>query len=275
MTEASIHSSTSPTPPPPPNLNLWVKTARTAALEAGKAILAVYETVDFGVEHKGDHSPLTKADKAAHHIIFEMLQPLGLPILSEEGKEILYKERKDWEWYWLVDPLDGTKEFIKRNGEFTVNIALMHQQVPVAGVIYAPTVQTLYFGSAETGVTKESPTGTETLTPLPHRYTLADLKKKPNLKVIASKSHRTPETDAFIQQFQKPASASMGSSFKFMLLAEGKADIYPRFAPTMEWDTAASHAILNALNRSIYQTDLTSELKYNKPDLLNPSFVAF
>lgn len=270
-----FHRSTQAPAHHPPQLPCWLEAARTAALEAGKAILQIYETADFGVEQKADASPLTKADKAANFIISDVLQPLGLPILSEEGKEVTFEERKNWDWFWLVDPLDGTKEFIKRNGEFTVNIALMHRQAPVAGAIYAPTTNILYIGSAATGVQKESTSGTETLAPLPILENYGELLQKQNVRMVASKSHRTPETDAFIQQFQQPEIASMGSSFKFMLLAEGKADTYPRFGPTMEWDTAASHAILKALNRNVYQTDLTSELEYNKPHLLNPSFVAF
>ncbi|WP_460880760.1 3'(2'),5'-bisphosphate nucleotidase CysQ family protein [Pontibacter rugosus] len=204
-----------------------------------------------------------------------MLTPTGLPILSEEGAHAVFEKRVEWPAYWLVDPLDGTKEFIKRNGEFTVNIALMQDNKPVAGVIYAPVPDILYYGSKETNVYKEAEGITEHLLPLSEKVSLEALLQQEKVIVVASRSHLSTETEAFIKQFKNVQLVNMGSSFKLMLLAENKADIYPRFAPTMEWDTAAGHAILNAVNRSVYQTDLTSELIYNKQDLLNPSFVAF
>lgn len=249
--------------------------ARAAALEAGKAIMHVYFSSDFGEATKADASPLTLADKAAHHIISEHLLTTGLPVLSEEGIHTAFTKRKIWNWYWLVDPLDGTKEFLKRNGEFTVNIALMRQHVPVGGVIYAPVPDTLYFGATETGVTKIEPGKLTTLQPIPELITIEKLSEKPEVTVIASRSHLTPETVAFTRQFRQVHFITMGSSLKFMLLAENKADIYPRYAPTMEWDTAAAHAILRALGRGIYHTDLQTELVYNKADLLNPSFITF
>lgn len=249
--------------------------ARAAALEAGAAIMQVYTSGAFDVSTKSDDSPLTKADRAAHEVISRDLAISGLPILSEEGQHHPYELRQQWEWYWLVDPLDGTKEFLKRNGEFTVNIALMHQSKPVAGLIYAPVPGSLYFGSAATGVYKEE-NGVKThLVPLPGRYTLEDLLQKPDLTIVASRTHLSPQTEEFIRRFAGASTSSMGSSLKFMLLAEGKADLYPRFAPTMEWDTAAAHALLNALNRGIYQEDLQQELTYNKENLHNPDFIAF
>nr|WP_276496886.1 3'(2'),5'-bisphosphate nucleotidase CysQ [Pontibacter litorisediminis] len=249
--------------------------AHTAALEAGSAIMQIYTSGAFDVSIKSDDSPLTKADRAAHEVITQHLVATGLPILSEEGSQLLFEQRQQWVWYWLVDPLDGTKEFLKRNGEFTVNIALMHHNMPVAGVIYAPVLDSLYFGSAGTGVYKETKESKAQLLPLPKRHTLEDLPQQPELTIVASRTHLSPQTEAFIQRFPGANTSSMGSSLKFMLLAEGKADLYPRFAPTMEWDTAAAHAILNALNRGIYQEDLQQELQYNKPNLLNPSFIAF
>ncbi len=235
----------------------------------------VYLSGNFGETTKQDTSPLTLADKAAHDIITQHLQPTGLPILSEEGKHATFDVRKNWNRYWIIDPLDGTKEFLKRNGEFTVNIALMQQNRPIAGVVFAPVLDTLYFGSQQTGVYKQTGGETISLLPLPERITIAKLLQKPEVTVIASRTHLTPETVAFTDQFRKVQFTTMGSSLKFMLLAENKADIYPRYAPTMEWDTAAAHAILHALGKGIYQTDLQTELEYNKPDLLNPSFVAF
>ncbi|MFD2247967.1 3'(2'),5'-bisphosphate nucleotidase CysQ [Pontibacter ruber] len=252
-----------------------LETARLAALKAGEAILEIYRTGDVEVALKPDDSPLTRADRSAHTIISNLLEPTGLPILSEEGLHSPYQERAQWEWYWLLDPLDGTKEFINRNGDFTVNIALMYKTTPVAGVVYAPTLGTLYFGSKKTGVYKEQAGKRTQLEPLPERTSFDALQQKSGIKIIASRSHMTEETEQFIARFSNVQLVSMGSSLKFMLLAEGKADLYPRFAPTMEWDTAAAHAILRAVNRSIYQADLETELIYNKPQLLNPSFVAF
>lgn len=255
-----------------PNL---LQVAKQAALQAGKAIMEVYTSEDFGVEIKKDNSPLTLADRAAHGIIVTALAETGLPLLSEEGSDIPYEERKNWDWFWLVDPLDGTKEFIKRNGEFTVNIALMNKAIPVAGVICAPSLNVLYFGSIETGAYKIENEKQEQLPFLREKISFPQLQQKQQITIVASKSHLNEETKAFIDQFRNTDLFSMGSSLKLMLLAEGNADIYPRLAPTMEWDTAAGHAILRSLNRNVYQTDLQDELLYNKENLLNPSFIAF
>lgn len=248
---------------------------KLAALRAGTAILEIYTSGDFEVELKSDKTPLTLADKAAHTIIASQLKETGLPILSEEGIHFSYDDRKHWAYYWLVDPLDGTKEFVKRNGEFTVNIALMHFNTPVAGVIYAPCKDVLYFGSKETGVYKIEK-GTQVQLPIIlKKQTFRELLSKEHITVVASKSHLNEETKTFINQFKNVSLSSMGSSLKLMLLAEGAADIYPRLAPTTEWDTAAGDAILRSLNMGVYQTDLISALLYNKQDLLNPSFIAF
>lgn len=251
-----------------------INIAKGAALEAGDAILEIYASGDFGVEMKSDKSPLTLADKAAHNIISTHLQKTGLPILSEEGSNIPYDDRKAWEYFWLVDPLDGTKEFVKKTGEFTVNIALMHNSIPVAGVIYAPSINVLYYGSAETGVYKTEKGKQLQLSFVSKKNTVEDLRKKESIIIVASKSHMNDETKTFIDQFVNPQLSSMGSSLKLMLLAEGVADIYPRLAPTMEWDTAAGDALLRSLNLGVYQTDLKTELTYNKENLLNPSFIA-
>lgn len=245
--------------------------AKQAALAAGRVILEVYGASDFGTELKADESPVTTADRRAHEVIAAYLAPTGLPVLSEEGKLMAYEGRVDWEYFWLVDPLDGTKEFINRNGEFTVNIALIHKGTPVAGVIYIPCTDTLYVGDAKHGVFKNG----KQLPRLLKRVTLEELLQKDEVVVVASRSHLSAETSDFIQRFPQVQLTTMGSSLKFMLLAEGKADIYPRMAPTMEWDTAAAHAILNACNRGVYQVDLDSELVYNKSSLKNPSFIAF
>lgn len=248
--------------------------AKRVALQAGEAILEVYNSGDFGVEMKSDQSPLTLADKAAHNIIASQLEETGLPLLSEEGRNINYEERKSWDYFWLIDPLDGTKEFIKRTGEFTVNIALVHAHIPVAGVIYAPYIDILYFGSKETGVYKVEKGNKVQLSYIPKKRAIEELQQKEQITIVASKSHLNQETSDFINQFRNANLSSMGSSLKLMLLAEGVADIYPRLAPTMEWDTAAGDAILRSLNMGVYQTDLHTELLYNKEDLLNPSFIA-
>jgi 3'(2'), 5'-bisphosphate nucleotidase len=244
-----------------------------AARRAGEAIMAVYDNEDFNVEFKPDDSPLTKADTAANEIIKQTLLPSGLPILSEEGRQVPYSERKNWSNYWLVDPLDGTKEFIKRNGEFTVNIALMKENRPVAGVVFAPSLDTLYYGSIENGASKII-NGIEEPLLAANDTDLNQLMGKEKVVIVASRSHSNPETENFIAQYKTHELCSMGSSLKFMLLADGKADIYPRIAPTMEWDTAAAHAILNALNRKVFQYNTREELIYNKENLLNPYFVA-
>jgi 3'(2'), 5'-bisphosphate nucleotidase len=256
------------------NITRLLEIAKNAALDAGKAILEVYESGDFGIDMKSDQSPLTLADKAAHNIIASQLHETGLPLLSEEGSDIAFEERKSWDWYWLVDPLDGTKEFIKKNGEFTVNIALMHSHVPIAGVINAPCLDVLYYGSKDTGAYKIANGQHLQLPFINPKKTLEELRQKEQITVVASKSHLNEETKSFINQFRNASFSSMGSSLKLMLIAEGVADIYPRIAPTMEWDTAAGHAILRSINRSIYQTDLQTELQYNKEELLNPSFIA-
>lgn len=257
------------------NISHLLETGKQAALEAGEAIMEIYSSGDFSTSIKNDNSPLTKADKTAHKIISGHLGKTNLPILSEEGVNINYSERKLWEYFWLIDPLDGTKEFINKNCEFTVNIALIQQNTPTAGIIYAPCKKTLYWGSNETGVYKNEKGKLIQFSPLQERKQFDDLQQSEQLAVVGSRSHMSPETKAFIDRFKKVTLTSMGSSFKFMLLLENRADIYPRLGTTMEWDTAAAHAILNASNRGVYHTDLKSELIYNKPDLKNPFFIAF
>lgn len=260
-----------------------VITAIKAALEAGKAILNVYinPEIDFSIERKADNSPLTIADKQSHEIIEKYLRETELPILSEEGRDIPYEERKEWNRFWLVDPLDGTKEFIKRNGEFTVNIALIEQQTPVVGVIYVPATGELYFSSPETGACKcenvrDDTIDWEQLLKLSRQLPAA--KQNTKFVIIASRSHMSPETEAFINQqkerYGEVETLSAGSSLKICRVAEGKADMYPRFAPTMEWDTAAGHAITVHAGKNIYLTDEKTPLQYNKENLLNPWFIS-
>ena len=244
----------------------YLDTVLDTVIDAGKAILEVYSTNDFEVDFKSDQSPLTKADKAAHQCIVKGLMKTGLPILSEEGKEIPYDERKDWSYFWIVDPLDGTKEFVKRNGEFTVNVALIKRNKPIFGAVYAPVLDKLYFGGegvtpkmVDSGISSELPIKREN--------------KQGVIRIVASRSHLNDDTKTFLKEYPDADILSMGSSLKFMLLAEGKADIYPRFAPTMEWDTAAAHAIIETLGYTIHHYDDKQPLLYNKESLLNPYFL--
>jgi len=254
--------------------------ALSAARKASEAILEIYRSGNFEAESKSDASPLTKADKTAHSIITDILSESGFPVLSEEGKEIEYDHRKDWDTFWLVDPLDGTKEFLKQNGEFTVNIALLRNGIPVFGVIAIPVEGTVYFGPADDGkVYCLSDNGDlkilKSANELRVDLTGAELELKSGrpTRVVASRSHRDSMTDDFISELNNPVLVSKGSSLKFLLLAEGKADVYPRFAPTMEWDTAAADAILRPLHISILRVDDGKNLEYNKRDLRNPFFI--
>ena len=251
-------------------LQQLLKIAIRAAEAASQEILKVYNSSDFQVDVKGDNSPLTLADKKSHDCIEHLLSETDLPILSEEGKNIPYETRKNWKCFWLIDPLDGTKEFIKRNGEFTVNIALVENQTPILGVVAVPVTGDVYYSSRGEGAYLKR-TGFES--PLSTR-TPADLSKK-GLRIVASRSHMNEETESFIQKLDSPELISAGSSLKFMLLASGAADVYPRFAPTMEWDTAAPHAILNEIGLKVYRQHSNQELEYNKPDLLNPHFISY
>ena len=265
----------------------YILDAIDAALCAGKDILSIYNdpTSDFQIEKKADNSPLTIADKKAHAAIAGYLQKTPYPLLSEEGKHLPYTERCAWTTLWIVDPLDGTKEFIKRNGEFTVNIAYVKNGRPEAGVIYIPVKEELYFADCQYGAYKVEHitrlTANETVDSLigkAHRLPYQEETPRNNFVVVASRSHLTPETEAYIekmkQEHQTVETVSKGSSLKLCLIAEGKADVYPRFAPTMEWDTAAGHAIIRAMGKEVYQAGTQEPLQYNKEDLLNPWFIA-
>jgi len=252
------------------NIHLFTPIIIEAAMEAGKAILEVYHSNNFEVEFKGDHSPLTKADKKSNEVIMKYLAPTGLPVLSEEGRAIPYSERKEWNCFWLVDPLDGTKEFIKRNGEFTVNIALIENGVPVMGVVYVPCTEELYYGDLQTGAIKKVGNISEKL-PIEFGRT--------KYTVVASRTHLSDETQQFIRELEVSHGElhfiSKGSSLKLCMIAEGRADIYPRLSPTMEWDTAAGHAVILAAGGKINQLGKRESLLYNKENLLNPHFVAY
>ena len=230
---------------------------------AGAAILEVYGTDDFGVEQKADESPLTKADKAANDILVAGLKELVLkaPIVSEEGKDIPYAERQQYTRFWLVDPLDGTKEFIKRNGEFTVNVALIENGRPVLGAVYVPVTDELFYAAQNKGAEQEGVGPIHAAS-----FTLQDA----NLRVVASRSHLNEETQAFMDKLTSPEIVSRGSSLKIIELARGQAHVYPRLGPTMEWDTAAAHAILSEAGGRLVDEETGKELVYNKEVLRNP-----
>ncbi len=247
------------------NLEKIIEIAR----EAGDAILDVYNSEDFGIENKADNSPLTKADKASHNIIVAELKKNfpEIPILSEEGKAIPFEERKNWERFWCVDPLDGTKEFIKRNGEFTVNIALIENQKPVAGVIFVPVTKELYYGDIENGSFKVNANGQTA------QLHVSGKTSKDELIVVQSRSHSGEEEENFYSQFKVKEKLSRGSSLKICMVAEGRADLYFRGGPTWEWDTAAGHAILLGAGGRFTNKDGT-ELVYNKEVIKNFGFIA-
>lgn len=233
------------------------ETARTAGAE----ILGVYNSEEFNVEIKSDNSPLTKADTLSHATIKERLlsEYPDIPVLSEEGREIPYGQRRDWEMFWLVDPLDGTKEFIKRNGEFTVNIALIRRNEPVFGIIYAPALSLMYFGTVEIGAFKQSVDGDAQRLPLDHEH-------PDEIVAVQSRSHSSEEEIAVLKEFGVTKYISSGSSLKFCMVAEGKAHVYYRHGPTWEWDTAAGDAIARSAGAKV------TGLRYNKDKLLNESF---
>lgn len=239
------------------------------AYESGKAILEVYYSKNFGVEIKSDNSPLTFADKISNDIITKQLKKFfpSIPILSEEGKEISYEVRKKWTKFFLVDPLDGTKEFINRNGEFTVNIALIENNIPVLGVIYVPVSDEVYYGNIKDGAFKISKDKKL------EKISVSSVSLKDELNVVQSRSHSGDEENNFYSKFKIKEKISKGSSLKICLVAEGKAELYFRGGPTWEWDTAAGHAILSAAGGHFVNKD-KSELFYNKEDLKHFGFIA-
>lgn len=264
--------------------------AMAAAFSAGREILDVYSR-PINVELKDDRSPLTEADKRAHAAIAKELARTGLPLLSEEGKALPAAERQAWGMYWLVDPLDGTKEFIKRNGEFTVNIALMARDGepagalgshrPVAGVLYVPVKDILYFawqGGGSYRLEKASAAGAGTIQDAAARAARLPMQgKRSSFTIVASRSHASPETDAYIKEMERKhgqvETVSMGSALKICLVAEGAADAYPRYAPTMEWDTAAGHAIVDEAGRKLSDVSTGAPMRYNKHELVNQWFI--
>jgi len=257
------------------------ETAIIAAIEGGKKILEIYGQDEIHVDYKGDDSPLTRADSAANAKIIELLAQTEHPIISEENKQIDFAIRKEWENCWIVDPLDGTKEFIKRNGEFTVNIALCHQGAPIFGVIYVPVSRTLYYADVSEKKAFKTILDEHHTMPLALGKATDSISaardNKNKIRVVGSRSHMNQETTDFIEdlknKYPEVEIVSKGSSLKFCLVAEGKADVYPRFAPTMEWDTAAGHAICSAVGLKVISQQTQNEVRYNKENLLNPYFL--
>lgn len=260
------------------NLKDFFLIAINASIKGGQAIMEVYSS-HFEVEHKEDDTPLTLADKNCNTVIENLLQQTGVPILSEEGADIPYLERRDWEYFWLVDPLDGTKEFVKRNGEFTVNIAMIYNGKPIIGVIYVPVKKELYFAMEGIGsfkivvnsLVKNLNDLVNDSEKLPVDY------KRNNYIIVGSRSHMSKETEQFFKDSRKEYGEvevmAIGSSLKICMVAEGKADAYPRYAPTMEWDTGAGHAIAKMAGCTITQYNTKDEISYNKENLLNPWFL--
>ncbi|MCO5231724.1 MAG: 3'(2'),5'-bisphosphate nucleotidase CysQ [Chitinophagales bacterium] len=242
------------------------------AIEAGNEILKIYDR-DFEVVNKADNSPLTEADKVSNEVIVEGLERLypNIPIVSEENKLTDFSVRSQWDWCWMVDPLDGTKEFIKKNGEFTVNIALVHQGDIVAGIVYVPVQNKTFYAIQEKGAFLIDGHST------PRLLRIRPLAEDGVLKVVGSRSHNSQEVDDFIDTLRKEYDnidfVAAGSSLKFCLVAEGIADIYPRLAPTMEWDTAAGQIVATEAGAQVLKYPELSPLVYNKENLLNPFFI--
>ena len=265
------------------NISELIKIAVEASILAGNKILEVYNSNDFNIQIKKDKSPLTQADKNSHNEIMRFLEKIDIPIMSEEGNIADYNERKHWEYYWCIDPLDGTKEFIKKNDEFTVNIALINKTKPVMGVIYVPVLQELYVGADEFGAVKINDISIKNYKDFINNDIFKSGEKLPKkiqkskYTIVGSRSHMNSETEEFIEKYKQKYGEvdiiSKGSSLKLCMVAEGLADIYPRFAPTMEWDTAAGNAIATAAGFVVTKQDGKTNLDYNKENLLNPWFI--
>lgn len=262
-----------------------IETAIKAAVKAGERIKEIYDkydnesdtdyTTENIVSYKSDNSPLTLADKEANKIIEKYLEPLGLPILSEEGIITSYSERKKWGKFWLVDPLDGTREFVKRNGNFTVNIALMENNIPIVGIIYVPVSGVLYVGELKKGAYKQELNAKNTLETAEKTNIKVSLRKnEEGIIAFKSRSHSGAKDTNYLSKFNVKEIRKKGSSVKFCLVAEGIADLYYRNGTTMEWDTAAGEAILKAAGGILLNADTDTDLEYNKENLENPPFCA-
>jgi 3'(2'), 5'-bisphosphate nucleotidase len=247
----------------------WIPEVVRLAQRAGDAILSVYGE-QFEVTHKSDRSPLTLADLRSHEIIVQGLRALtpDVPVLSEEASDIPFEQRRQWSRYWLVDPLDGTKEFVSRNGEFTVNIALIENHVPVLGVVHVPVTSTTYTGAAGVGAFRK-------IDAQPTQALQVRSPAASPLRIVGSRSHRGDSLDQHLPKLAPYELIAVGSSLKFCFIAEGSADFYPRLGPTSEWDTAAAQAVVEAAGGAVVKTD-GERLRYNtKADLLNPHFLVY
>ncbi len=267
------------------NLNKLIMPAVAAALEAGTAILEVYhqDFEDFAVAEKADKSPLTIADTQSHEIIAARLAAFDFPVLSEEGRHLAYDQRKNWDFFWMVDPLDGTKEFIKRNDEFTVNIALIQNDAPIMGVIYVPVLRQLYFAARDAGAYRVvldsdadfSDLSLDALIARSETICAGPGENRP-FTIVGSRSHATKELEDYVEKKRQAHGdlkfISAGSSLKLCRVAEGSADVYPRLGPTMEWDTAAGHIIAECAGACVFRADNGEPVRYNKKNLLNPWF---
>ena len=253
------------------DLTKTLEQVRSAVAEAGAAILEIYADPDrFRVEHKADDSPLTAADTAANNLLVARLRELtpAIPILSEESKQAPWHDRKHWKDCWVVDPLDGTKEFLKRNDEFTVNVALVREHRPILGVVYAPALQKWYFSARHEGAWRQEGAGVH------DRIQVADRPTDRPWRVVGSRSHNTPEVDAFVAALGEAELVSMGSSLKLCLVADGSADVYPRLGPTSEWDTCAAQAVVEEAGGQVLNAETGEPLHYNaRESLLNPHFI--
>lgn len=266
-----------------PELHNLLSTAINVAVRAGYKIMQVYNSDDFQVNLKSDRTPLTLADRLAHEEIKNTLTKTFIPVLSEEGRNIVYEERKGWDYFWVVDPLDGTKEFIKRNGEFTVNIALILEQYPVLGVIYVPVTGKLYYSIKDEGAfmvssLTASPNFEASFKALQSQSIKLPLPiERDSIVVVESRSHSTPETIQYInnlsERYPKLELLPVGSSLKMCMIAEGKADIYPRLSLSNEWDTAAGQAIVEGAGFKVITYETGERLSYNKEELVNPWFI--
>jgi 3'(2'), 5'-bisphosphate nucleotidase len=250
-------------------MQTYLYKAMEAAVNAGEIIMDIYENQTVAVEIKPDDSPVTIADQKANDYIEKALKSTEIPMISEEGKNAAYEIRKHWKQYWLVDPLDGTKEFIRRNGEFTVNIALMENNIPILGVIYIPVTKTLYYAITSEKKAYKLVLETHEITTdiLKNAIEIFPEEKDDVVKITSSRSYTTAQVLDLIKRLEaenkKVTLIKAGSSIKFCLVAEGKATSYPRYAPTMEWDTAAGQAICNAVGIEIYSLETNEPLKYN------------
>lgn len=261
-------------------MNNLLNIAIISSLKAGKSIMEIYNT-NFKVESKEDYSPLTDADKKANDVINSFLIPTEIPIISEENKKTEYYIRKTWKTCWIVDPVDGTKEFIKRNGEFTVNIALVIEGKPVLGVIYVPVEKIIYFADVENNQAFKANLKSHDVSVKSLLKLAVPLRPKNNsskkVEVVGSRSHMNEDTLSFVEDLKNKGKnveiLTKGSSLKFCLVAEGNADLYPRYAPTMEWDTAAGHAICNAVGLRVISKETNKQLSYNKENLVNSHFL--